>query len=105
MSRSSNTEQVYKMHQAEFMPAHFLLTGGVLFTIIIMSLMLWQLIKIFFAVCVGYRTLGMLFVIGFAFNMFLAFQPNTPLFWMLLAAFGKAYPLRRRRVSPSAQSK
>lgn len=105
ISRASNTEQIYIMHQAEFMPAHFLLTGGFFFAIAIISLIIWNLIKIFSAACGSYRTLGMLFVIGFAFNMFLAFQPNTPLFWMLLAAFGKAYSLRRRHVSPSAQYK
>lgn len=80
--------QVYTFSQADTAIVYFLLTGGVVFAVLLPLLIGLRVFGIFTDVSSGLTSIGALFVIGFAIDMFFSLQPNAPLFWMLLGAFG-----------------
>lgn len=85
-SRVEHRIQTNAAHQVDPMPGYLLLTGGFIFAVAIMALIAW---KMLIAVSKGGATLGRLFLLGFGATMLLSMQPNTPLFWIMLGAFGQ----------------
>jgi hypothetical protein len=81
-------QQYYTLHQTDLMTPYFLLTGGAVFAVSITLLFAWKMV-IVATLATAASKLGILFVIGFGATMFFGFQPNAPLFWMLLAAFSR----------------
>lgn len=87
-SNNLNAMQHYRFSQADTAPVYLLLTGGILFSALLTFFIGLRVFQIFSFTSSGGRAVGALFVIGFAIDMFFSLQPNAPLFWLLLGAFG-----------------
>lgn len=99
-SRNLDKQVSARLHQPDFLPTYFLLTGGIFFSLAISSLLAWGLIGLFARATLRQVAVGSLFVLGFSIDNLLSFQPNSPLFWIMLGALchGRLFSTTREDV-------
>lgn len=90
--------QHYVFHQTDMMAPYFLLTGGILFAVLVPVLIVWRMARVYLNM-VPELKLGGLFVLGFGATMFFGFQPNVPLFWLLLGALSTGTTAQEMKAS------
>lgn len=85
-SDNLNSLQTVTLAQTDGMPFYFLLTNGIV-GLAIPLLIVAALASLFSRSLRGGMGIGALFVLGFAVDMMLTFQPNAHLFWLLLGFY------------------
>lgn len=92
-------------NQPDMVPSYFLMTGGIVFAIALIALIIWRVLQVAIFATSDRRIEVMvpaLFVFGWAVDNFWSFAPNTGLFWLMLG-FLTAQAQRHAGREPAAR--
>ena len=101
-SNAYNNWNKYDVKQPDTLTNYFALTGGVVWSCVIILMLLYKLTRIGISTLAKQpHIIGPLFVIAYSVEQFLSFVPNSPLFWLLLGALS-AKPISELNVTSPA---